>query len=452
MSVASGSSSAKLAVIEPETERVFVWSVGQLHCLDPDNVSNPVLWASPLVLPTNEDAQTPAIGPSLEDPSKKLVYVTGFLGQSATPGSPERLFAFFADGNLQPGGIYAPLAWKAAINLHGDGDCEDLSEPQKCAGSLGSPAVHDSPNAAIDGCPVVGSDDFDLYGFYNSQTIIAPNNMRWSIPSSPAFYISSTPALSPMGEMLFWNESRTFMFVDHGLTVLNESRTESGGWVWGAPSVDESRRGFIVRLSGEIEAFRLYEEYPPGHPLQNRLVPQWSPAFYAPPTIGAHTLKRPTHGQIAVDLDGSLIVVNDGYVFSLRVPASAVSDFDLSGCVNTSDIDPFLVALLYPECWDQCWGIAAGANVVAIGDCNYDGLFNNFDIDCHVERFLSPTCTTTIPCTCNDGGESMLGSAGSASVDYFAERVLWAYSATNTPIPADILNMILTRCGDGESQ
>lgn len=51
------------------------------------------------------------------------------------------------------------------------------------------------------------------------------------------------------------------------------------------------------------------------------------------------------------------------------------------------DIDAFALALIDPSAWEALYGIPGNVNRLGVSDCNNDGLLNNFDVDCWVDRF-----------------------------------------------------------------
>ncbi|MBL8880972.1 MAG: hypothetical protein JNG88_17800, partial [Phycisphaerales bacterium] len=111
---------------------------------------------------------------------------------------------------------------------------------------------------------------------------------------------------------------------------------------------------------------------------------------YEPPTsVAGHNLRRTFQAPIAIHSDGTLITVNNGYILAIR-PLRA--DFDCNGEITCEDADYFVMALLDPEAWESTYGAPYGANLQMIGDCNDDGVLNNYDIDC-VADIICASCT-----------------------------------------------------------
>lgn len=102
-------------------------------------------------------------------------------------------------------------------------------------------------------------------------------------------------------------------------------------------------------------------------------------------------LATPFHAGIAIDEDGTLICVNEGYILALR---PLLGDMNGDGCHNNYDIDAFLLALAGPAdpsdpTWEESYGAPIGVNLLGVGDCNNDGAFDNFDIQPFVDLLLS---------------------------------------------------------------
>ena len=95
---------------------------------------------------------------------------------------------------------------------------------------------------------------------------------------------------------------------------------------------------------------------------------------------------------IAIDEDGTLLCANRGFILALR---PFVGDFNGDGTITCGDASAFSSALTNYSAWDQNYGQVYGINVLGVGDCDNDGLFNNFDIDCFT-AILCGSCTSSI--------------------------------------------------------
>lgn len=382
----NNSASPKAAVVGGQL-RIYAWIGGVLYCVSD---SGTIIWTGACTTSGhNDDGQTPAIGPLAGDPTRSLVYCASFSGQPAA----ERFHVFHADGNPQTGGGFLPLAWESRIERF-----FYLGGERKKEGTFGSAVVHRSGNAELDGAVVVGSDDGALYAFNNSASGGAAAD-RWQLDRM--HYISSTPAVSPEGWVFYWAESggNVERVTDSVASGTKSGHCQSHGWVWGAAALDSGGRYFFGNAApplGNTDDLRIFAfqqdifDPPPTFQLKRA----WPDDLdFEPPRIGivpgVDDLRQSTRAPLAIDADGSLIIVNNGYIYSLRVPARFVGDFNLDGCTNNFDIDPFVLALLDPAGWDAAFGSFDKVNLLAIGDCNYDGYFNNFDIDCMVELLLA---------------------------------------------------------------
>lgn len=71
------------------------------------------------------------------------------------------------------------------------------------------------------------------------------------------------------------------------------------------------------------------------------------------------------------------------------------------------------MALTDYEAWDsgegtnppEGYGVEFGINALGVGDCNNDGVFDNYDIDCFIE-IICQTCQSGI---CEEGDSAQRG-------------------------------------------
>ncbi|QOJ13699.1 MAG: hypothetical protein HRU75_03170 [Planctomycetia bacterium] len=128
----------------------------------------------------------------------------------------------------------------------------------------------------------------------------------------------------------------------------------------------------------------------------------WAPLGNVAPHAGGANLKQSSRSGPAIDLDGSVVVANEGYVFVVRPP---LADFTGDGCRNNFDVNAFVLALMDPASWHATIGTPGGVNLLGVGDCNNDGVFDNFDIDCFVDLVLCGNpCGCPRACCLPEGG------------------------------------------------
>jgi hypothetical protein len=133
---------------------------------------------------------------------------------------------------------------------------------------------------------------------------------------------------------------------------------------------------------------------------------------YVPPVIGTNDLRQDFRGGIALNSDGTLIAVNNGYVIAIR---PLLGDFNGDGCRNNFDIDAFNLAMTNPAQWETDYGLPRGLNFVGVGDINNDGFVNSFDINPFVALINNyPRCVEVqaICGTGNGGGGEAAQSRG----------------------------------------
>ncbi|QOJ14299.1 MAG: hypothetical protein HRU75_06455 [Planctomycetia bacterium] len=347
-----------------------------LYALDPDEGT--VNW-SRYLRDNDEGLTTPAVGPVEADTQdRNFVYVT-----LKAPTSGMDFWAVFADG----GGT----AYYSTISTSGQ------------PGSYSSPGVQD------DGDVIVPADNRRVLGFDNliptpPATGLALRFLATTTNCNVADWVSSTAGLFSDRRWLLWTESsRRFLLGTDDEGVSQEvvgTRSGSGGtqqWIWGSPALDNFDRAFSGSLDGNLRAVRNFtSESPVECDLDEqewlRIRGAWTlgstERAYFPPTsiAGGTNLRQSSRSGPAIDLDGSVVVANEGYVFVVR---PLLADFTGDGCRNNFDVDAFVLALMDPASWHATIGIPGGVNLLGVGDCNNDGVFDNHDIDCFVDLVIN---------------------------------------------------------------
>ncbi|MBK8914948.1 MAG: hypothetical protein IPM64_10180 [Phycisphaerales bacterium] len=347
-----------------------------LYALDPD--AGTLNW-SRYLRDGDQGLTTPAVGPVESDTqNRNFVYVT-----LKAPTSGMDFWAIFADG--------AGTAYYSTLSTGGQ------------PGSYSSPGVHD------DGDVVVPADNRRVLGFDNliptaPATGLALRFLATTTNCSVADWVSSTAGLFSDRRWLVWTEStRRFLLGTDDEGVSQEvigTRGGSGGshqWVWGSPALDHFDRAFSGSLDGSLRAVRnIVHEGAIQCDLDEqdwlRIRGAWTlgstERAYSPPTsiAGGTNLKQSSRSGPAIDLDGSIVVANEGYVFVVR---PLLADFTGDGCRNNFDVDAFVLALMDPASWHSTIGVPGGVNLLGVGDCNNDGVFDNHDIDCFVDLVIN---------------------------------------------------------------
>ncbi len=337
----------------------------------------------------NSALHTPALGPNVPQDiyERNLVYLS-VRGQDANENS---IFAHFADSGA--------LAWQAPFRQSGGG----------LGGTDASPSLF--PNA--DARPVIGSEDGALYGLFNAPDarLFDPNApdpcvghsdyLRWCDPPDiSGGPCSSTAAVTPTNDAFVFNEADSvvsiFQFKD--LTISGVQRSSKivldnphTRWAFQSVSADSHRICFGTIASASQTESRdrsvVIWSYDPAGELELGAFE----ALFSPADDGDARLRQSFRAPIAIDEDGTLIAVNNGYVFALRVyPGDPNGD----RCRNNEDIDAFVLALIDPSAWEAQYGSVFGLNRIGVCDCNNDGLVNNDDIDAFVALVL---CCTECP-------------------------------------------------------
>jgi hypothetical protein len=399
--------------------QVVLQSRDRLYALNPSNGNT--LWNSAALSGASGivDDSTPAVGQ--DDSGNIQIYVTT---QGYNDTTKKHFHALPSNGS----GWSQGALWSAFINRR-------MLNPLPCNGSqisgrlaigtLASPGVPDSLAG-----PFVGSDEGALYAFdnptsYNSGT----NNERWpdaSCNSTPPYYgdpadtrryISATAGLSANGDIILWNENNALIHVvDSGTSFSRTSDVDlqvSSAMVFGAPALDTFSRVFIATPgsgTGNNDTSVLAYSYSNSGVNSTYI---WR--YLAPTSIGPNNtnIRRESRSPLAMDEDGTLYVVNAGYLLALR---PLLGDLDGSGDLDCDDIDAFVSALAFPSTWESNVGSALGVNRVGVGDCNNDGLLNNFDIDC-MEALLCSHCSSCSYCPPCEGD----APAGQSPFDYLRE-------------------------------
>jgi hypothetical protein len=326
---------------------------------------------------------SPAIGPSdnQSDPVNLLYCST--LGAGST--AENHFFTVYAD-NTPRFGASTPLAWSLRF-------ARGLGFP---IGTYASPSVY--PVDALGTLAnqiVIAADDQGLYGIPNRYQVDAqhPFAYRWDVIGGIGS-LSETAALTASGEMLYRDEGdRVRYWADGGsaatdldYVALHKTLHLAG------PAVDGRRLFVATDATGDIDATRVHGicyELAPGP--SGTVVKSWK---YLPPTAN---LQQTFVAAIAINSDGTLISVNNGYIFAL---GHLRGDFNADGCRNNTDIDAFALALSDREAWNECYGTPGKVDLLAIGDCSHDGVVNNFDLDCNVALLNNdPYCGADTPIT-----------------------------------------------------
>ncbi|MGE0482390.1 MAG: hypothetical protein AB7Q17_18175 [Phycisphaerae bacterium] len=317
----------------------------------------------------------------------------------STLGSPseseDHFFTIFAD-NTPRYSLPTALAWSARFDPYG---------PFKI-GTYGSPSVFpgDADVPSLRGAVVVGADDGGLFGIPNASIVNPSDPFRWT--QNMGGSISETAALTPRGEILYKNEEDFVQYVvddideDDDADLLDEVDVAKTNHLGGG-SADDYRHytgtdapttqptGDLGRIHGSCYAL---DSGPSGTILKS-----WK--YLPPDEIDGEYLRRGFMGAIAMDSDGSLLAVRNGYILKL---GHLRGDFNADGCRDETDVDAFTLALVDLEEWEQCYGIPARIDLLGIGDCNRDGYFNNLDIGCMADLLTEdPYCGPEdyVPCS-----------------------------------------------------
>lgn len=348
---------------------------GMLIALDPSTGVR--IWWAEIISPFTAPLSTPAIGPDRINPWNN-VYISSFGEQS--PG--RHLRAYRADG----------LGVETSANI--------TLGPQVQLGSFGSPGVHHHDSVS-DATLVIASDDSCAYAFENQAGV------DYDLPLLDYSCVgigvlgesfSGTGVIFPDRNIIWINEAST-IYRFNGDEPTSESEygelllaVNKGTWEWSQFAGDSANR-FYVATPGIYDAesdsrivrafFNSTREQPP--PAPALIDTAWGGGKYTPLTIGNHNLLQEFEAPVAIDQDGTLIVCNRGYVLALR---ALLGDFNGDCEVNCVDFDPFVLALVDPGAWNAGplphagFGQTFGINLLGVGDCNNDGHFDNYDIDC----------------------------------------------------------------------
>ncbi|MGE0479899.1 MAG: hypothetical protein AB7Q17_05440 [Phycisphaerae bacterium] len=370
----------------------------------------------------------PAVGP-LDPNDPSYVFIDSNLVYCSTFGSEldglDHVYSLYAD-NVPRGSPATIQVWGTRADVY-DGFI---------TGSFASPSVY-REGWDLAGRIVVGTDDGGLYGLWNRTDVNGDFVRRWH--RSGGTHVSSTAALTPTNDILYLEEGpAAFQCVDQETTATEPQQTalhtgarpySSAGaadphrfycgtlrWIVGPqPDNDEARVLGLCYVGGSAARapIRTWKFTPP----QIQEDPRPEPA-------STH-LQRGFNAPIAVNTDGTIIAVNDGYIFALR-PLRA--DFNGDGCRNNFDVDAFALAITDPDTWEQDYGAPYGINRVSIGDCNDDGVVNNFDLDCFVDIVVAdPRCVPEFlgPCPSGESSGSESGARGESGEP--AADSDWAY-------------------------
>ncbi|MBK8914409.1 MAG: hypothetical protein IPM64_07365 [Phycisphaerales bacterium] len=266
------------------------------------------------------------------------------------------------------------------------------------ARNWGSPVLHEN------GDLIYPDDGAFVNAFDNQLTSVLPT--RWTAPME-ANVISCTAGVSPDRRVVYWLESSGILrgVLDPesatGTPVFTTGSGAIPATVGGSPALDGGTRWFINSDVSRRVYARYGSRFNPGNGnfLAAWLLPNGQAAEFVPPTVSWSSaglpriddLASPFHAGIAIDEDGTLICVNEGYILALR---PLLGDLNGDGCRNNFDIDAFLLALAGPAdpsdpTWEEAYGAPIGINLLGVGDCNNDGAFDNFDIQPFVDLMLS---------------------------------------------------------------
>ncbi|MBL8879111.1 MAG: hypothetical protein JNG88_08325 [Phycisphaerales bacterium] len=348
---------------------------GRLLALDPSTgqrVWQREIWAE------TQPLSTPAVGPDAVNPWNNI-YIAAF---GAAQPTNRHLHAFRADG------------------LGADSSADITLGPQVQSGSYGSPGVHHYDDVS-EASFVIASDDSCAYAFdnvagVNSDLILFDHECVGFGQTGENF--SGTSVVFPDRNVIWINEASTIHRFNGDDPTSEAERgvlqllVNKGTWEWSQFAGDSADRFYVATPgtygpdddSRVVRAFKNETETqePPDLP---RILNAWSEDKYTPPTIATHNLLQEFEAPVAIDLDGTLIVCNRGYVLALR---PLLGDFNGDCETNCMDFDPFVLALCDPGAWnagpqpDEGFGLTFGINLVGVGDCNNDGRFDNYDIDC----------------------------------------------------------------------
>ncbi|MGE0480981.1 MAG: hypothetical protein AB7Q17_10970 [Phycisphaerae bacterium] len=387
--------------------------------LNPD-ASNPESTAMRVAVRSNgQNLSSPAIGPAEDDAyGRNFVYVTTFGATTTQPA----VAAVFADMDDE-------VIHTAAISA-----CPLIDN-----GSYGSPSVHDSivsgepsfvPNLAT---AALGSDDGGIYTFSNVVDETSPYNLTEKHHECYDFgfsgFFSGTGVVFPDRHVVFINESGLVVRIydphDDEFTDAGEGGVDIGkNWEWTHLAGDRADRFYVAAPGGtgdadgrRVFAFENAEE--------SGIVPRaWLNAKFQPPDFNAapceteFNLFQQFEAPLAIDEDGTLIVCNRGFVLALR---PLLGDLDGNGVIDIEpDIDAFVLALVDQPEWQETIGLPLGVNLLGVGDCNNDGAFNSYDIDCIEDALENPRDVG--PCS---GEEEESQSRGSANTEYLQSVVAW---------------------------
>lgn len=320
--------------------------------------------------------QTPAIAAIADDAAER-----NFVLNSSWAAYPDhdQFFGVFSDSSENPPGTHADV-----INDVG-------SVSTFWQGSIGSPSVH------ANGDIVIPSDDGAIYGFWNTTSPDFRLQRRAAVGMGSSS-CSTVAGIFPDRHLITWLENGTLKrirddstaFVDDGQFTIQNGKN----WEWGAPALDGANR-FYVNTVGEVSAGhgRRVLAFRNGVDQAGDIIQAWNGSAVVPPfiAVGAgYDLAQEFEAPVAVDADGTLICCNRGYVLALR---PLLGDFDGDGCANNFDIDALESALLTPEEWEAIFGEPIGINLLGVGDCNNDGVFNYFDLDCYTEVAAMGRCS-----------------------------------------------------------
>ncbi|MGE0482081.1 MAG: hypothetical protein AB7Q17_16590 [Phycisphaerae bacterium] len=390
--------------------------------LEPD-ASDPTASAEYVAVRANAtNLSTPAIGPAGDDEfERNFVYVTTFAAAT------------------QPA-LHAVLADMDAGSVH---DAEIHSCPRVQGGSFASPAVHDlivsgeslvPPNL---GTVVVASDDAGLYSFDNTLDSSAPyvlterHHECFEIAPPPNGSFSGTGVVFDDRHVMYINEQGIVYRIhdphddeftpegELGLDVLKSA------WKWSNPAGDAAGRFYVATPGGggfadERRVLALNND-DDGNDV---ILRAWGGARFVPPDLNEapceteFDLFQQFEAPLAIDEDGTLIVCNRGFVLALR---PLLGDLDGNGIIDMEpDIDAFVLALIDVEEWQESIGLPLGVNLLGVGDCNNDGVFNNYDINCIEDSLEDPV--NSGPCA---GSDEESASYGSENSEYLASTVAW---------------------------